>query len=224
MAKDILTGCDLSHHNLSSVVKEATSVADFCCIKITEGETYKDKRAKDNVQAAVKNGVKLIVLYHYCRPDLHVRCETEVNHFLVQANEIIRDYTGYSEVKWALAFDWEDKSVGMEEWLVNAVKVLEDNTGHKPFVYANEYTWLNRIGKWSQLMECPRWIAKWSLQKPKLGYDIWQYTNEPYDRDSSNDLKLGELFTYQPKLTTEDVQGDYHECHCCCAGKCGDGE
>lgn len=218
----MLHGIDVSHWNYGNPkmkMKIEQDGIDFAMIKVSEGKSYRDPKAKEIFYMCLNQGMQ-IGFYHYCRPDINDRWELEVSNFLSAVNEIIKN-TGVSV---ALCIDWEGKSVGKEEWLAQFVKVLKKTTGVNPIVYCSESI-VDRVGLNLNCEETGLWVAGWSRAegKPFLSKKTWElWAFHQYGKEDDIDMNIfngsyNQLIKYFPYSFDSNTNEGKDECHCCCA-------
>lgn len=218
----MLYGIDVSHWNYGNPEmkkKIEQGKIDFAMIKVSEGRSYRDPKAKEIFEMCRERGMQ-IGFYHYCRPDVNNRCELEVHNFLSAVNDII-DRTGISV---ALCIDWEGDSIGHELWLMSFIKVLRDNSGVEPIVYCSE----SAVDRAGHHLNCDRtglWVAAWSRDKgkPFLSKKTWKlWAFHQYGKEDEIDMNVfngdfSQLRKYFPYSYSGNSAEGADECHCCCA-------
>lgn len=119
-----LQGVDVSSWQPSEVTERVAG--DFAIVKLTQGTSYTNPRAGEQLQAAVRSG-KEIGLYHYASGG---NCTSEADYFTRQARPWLR--------KAVLALDWEsnqNSDWGSSSWATCFVKRVKDQTGVIPMIY-----------------------------------------------------------------------------------------
>ena len=83
MGIEIYPGIDVSHHqgNIDWATVSASGMAQFCWIKVTEGNDYQDPKHEQNIISARQVGIP-VGGYHFARPDLHESPRQEVENFV----------------------------------------------------------------------------------------------------------------------------------------------
>lgn len=176
-----LTGIDISHWNKPDTLDANYKNNDFVIMKASEGKNFRDSALIENYEKAKLYGY-YIGFYHFARPDLGNRAETEARHFLetIPKREDI-----------LLALDVEGKALSLnyiDMWAYDWMEYVEAHTGIKPLLYVSQ----SETKKFKQVCKTNHglWVARY---RPKiLGYGdvkpwkfaaIWQYTNNPIDKN-----------------------------------------
>ena len=123
-AEPALQGIDVSSWQPSEVTERVAG--DFAIVKLTQGTSYTNPRAEQQLQAAVRSG-KEIGVYHYASG---TNCTSEADYFVRQARPWLR--------RAVLALDWEEKQNadwGSTTWSTCFVKRVQATTGVMPMVY-----------------------------------------------------------------------------------------
>ena len=216
-----LQGVDMSHHqSLATFRKELKNPdTDFIILKATEGRSWVDNtfntRAKE-----VLNSPKLLGAYHFARP--------ENNSPDVEAYNFCNTVLPFRD-NCLLFLDWEDKALTWKdagargEWIKSFMQQVKTCLGQNMMLYCSEYY----IGAYMETVLSVGgglWVARWGGQEPTMEYDLWQYTNTPYDRNYANmerkDWKVWGSCD-ELKETLDVVNGC--DCHCGCSF-CDSGE
>lgn len=170
----MLSGLDLSHHNLNMKNRNDINKYDFIILKATEGRTYKDKSVSTWLNVLDKN--KLKGFYHFARPENGNSPEAEAENFL--------NYIGkYIDGKSLLALDVEAGALrykDLDNWVNKWVKYVKEKTGVMPLIYCSEA----ETKRFKKVCEygCGLWCAKWGNNFPKSVNPwklvaIWQKTD-----------------------------------------------
>lgn len=126
-----------------------------------------DAKWKYNADECTRLGIPFgAYLYSYATTDAQSR--SEAAHVL----RLIRDY----RLSYPVYIDLEQ--VGTENHAVAGARIFGDlieNAGYFAGVYANQYWFTTVIG--SALDQYTKWCAKYSLIRPSVNCDIWQYSN-----------------------------------------------
>lgn len=216
-------GIDISHWNYSRLNEVVDRIyADetlFVMIKVTEGKSYVDVRAKEYFERAVDAGV-YVGFYHYCRPDKGNRARDEAKHFLNTVNSII---AGKSE-KVALCIDWEGDSIGHEIWLSMFVDEIKKQTGVNPILYVSQSN-VYKCGEVLNVTDVGLWVARWGREPMDVG-DIFPWkicAFHQYGKDVDIDVnvfngdceQLAKYFEYYYHSEDADKEEIGHCCSCC---------
>lgn len=119
-----LQGIDVSSWQPSTVTERVAG--DFSIVKLTQGTSYLNPRAQEQLAAALRSG-KEIGVYHYASG---TNCTAEADFFVRKAQPWLR--------KAVLALDWEQKQNqdwGSAAWSTCFVKRVQSSTGITPMVY-----------------------------------------------------------------------------------------
>lgn len=119
-----LQGIDVSSWQPSEVAERVAG--DFAIVKLTQGTSYVNPRAGEQLAAAVRSG-KEIGVYHYAAG---TNCTSEADFFVKNAKPWLR--------RAVLALDWEEKQNtdwGSSTWSTCFVKRVQAQTGVTPMVY-----------------------------------------------------------------------------------------
>lgn len=168
----MLIGRDMSHWNSDCDV----NAGEFTIVKLTEGQNYTDPKAKQLLASSTAE--QLLGVYHYLRADV------KGNHPFKEAenfvNRILETGMLYKAV---LVVDYEGKSLGHEDYLLQFMQGVEIMTGVKPLVYtsASETRKLKKICDAGYKL----WVAHYNVGSPRI-YNwkypsIWQFTSTPFD-------------------------------------------
>ena len=177
-----LKGIDISHHNKYQYQKNEFSMDDydFVIMKATEGKTYVDPMF-DTYMKEIEAKKKLYGFYHYARPENNDPV-SEARHFC--------DTIGKDGINAMLALDWEGKAITCDlDWAVEWLKYVEQVFDKKPLFYCSAFytSKLKRIYTNGNGL----WVAHYTkADKPRVStypfYAIWQYTDNPIDKDIFN--------------------------------------
>lgn len=169
-----LVGQDISHHNTNVDV----NAGDFTIIKATEGEGYVDPSFKAFVKKL--NEEQLVGCYHFIRADVKGNnAWFEADHFVRKVIEAGLMY------KSLLIVDYEDKSVGHEDYLLKFLDGVKIMTGIKPIVYCScsVAKGLKRV----KAQGYEFWVAHYGTKHLKCQFGrcalMWQFTSAPWDFD-----------------------------------------
>ena len=191
-----LKGIDVSQHNPPSVWEDKADQFDFVIVKLTEGYTYTDPKATENI-AAAKDCNKLIGAYHLVRPDSGVDAVTEANFFVEQLKASGWDHN------WLLACDFEPqfsiKKDGKIDYKANAdfCKAFLDEVtrltdGVKPLMYACARDINNGGNNWKAVAASyGLWMAGYpNTETTDSGTFLDSQENMPYQIGSWNYLTI----------------------------------
>lgn len=119
-----LQGIDVSSWQPATVTESVAG--DFAVVKLTQGTSYVNPRAQEQLSAALRSG-KEIGVYHYSSG---TNCTSEADYFVNKSRPWLR--------KAVLVLDWEEKQNqdwGSTSWATCFVKRVKDSTGIIPMVY-----------------------------------------------------------------------------------------
>lgn len=199
----MLNGADISHWQGSDF---DVTQHDFIIAKASEGRSYKDKCFTHNIEKALSAN-KLIGAYHYARPENGNSAKDEAQNFV----NTIKPYIG----KCLLALDWEAEALNYPiEWALEWLIEVEKLTGVKPLIYCSAHY----VPKCQKIAENGNgvWVAKWSGVAPYVKptftvMAMWQYTNQPYDKDRF----YGDSDTWQKYCDSNLTEDDAECCDFC---------
>ena len=123
-AEPALQGIDVSSWQPSAVTERVAG--DFAIVKLTQGTSYVNSKAGEQLSAALRSG-KEIGVYHYASG---TNCTEEADFFTRKARPWLR--------KAVLALDWEqiqNADWGSTTWSTCFVKRVQAQTGVMPMVY-----------------------------------------------------------------------------------------
>lgn len=178
----MLNGIDISHHNKWQYERGMIDFTkhDFVIMKASEGKTFVDPMYRTYMKR-ISELEKPFGLYHYARPENN-SAKDEAKHFC--------DIIGADGLYGILVLDWEGTALRYPiEWALEWLKEVEAVYHKKPLIYTG--SWYTK--KLAPILENNNglWVAHWTKKKkPTVHtypfYAIWQYTNEPYDKDVFN--------------------------------------
>lgn len=119
-----MQGIDVSSWQPSEVTERVAG--DFAIVKLTQGVSYTNPKATEQLNAALRSG-KEIGVYHYAAGG---NCTSEADYFTKQARPWLR--------KAVLALDWEaqqNQDWGSTSWATCFVKRVKAQTGVIPMIY-----------------------------------------------------------------------------------------
>lgn len=178
----MLKGIDISHHNKWQYERGDIQFSkhDFIIIKGTEGVTFNDPMYETYMQEIIKLE-KPYGIYHYARPERNSAI-AEAKHFC--------DKIGTDGCGAMLVLDWEGNALRQDiGWAIEWLNYVEKQFGHKPLIYVS--SWYTKKLKPVLDNNNGLWVAHYTkAKKPTVYtypfYTIWQYSNEPYDKDVFN--------------------------------------
>lgn len=168
----MLIGRDMSHHNGVSDV----NAGEFTILKVTEGQSWKDPKAKEYVQQLNKQ--QMIGAYHFLRADV------KGNHPYKEAENFVNTLLELNLLyKAVLVCDYEGGSLGHEDYLLKFLEGVYIMTGVKPILYTGSAATkpLKRVATAGYEL----WLAHYGVSSPKF-YNwksclMWQFTSTPFD-------------------------------------------
>lgn len=221
-----LYGRDFSHWSKVEDVWDACrdSKTAFVFLKASEGRSYRDPKAAEYAAIAKKEGVNVLGLYHYCRPDLNRNAAVEAFNYVNTVKSVL-EASGWKSC--ICAIDWEQKSVGTEDWLEDFIDALSEYGINNPVIYCSQSA-VRKVGKYVDTDKCGLWVAQWNGKEGVIGdykpWTVWafhQYTSNGGDFNVFNG-SISQLMKYDNAWIdsdTEEVDCGC-ECACCKAGKC----
>ena len=189
-ASDTAWGIDVSSHNGKINWKKASKKAEFAFIRVgyrgySNGKIEGDKKAKYNLENAIKNGVPVGV-YFYSQAITKKEAEKE-------AEFVLKKIKGY-KVTLPVVIDFEyaysyGKITGRlykaklskkeKTALVNAFCDKVRKAGYTPGVYASSYIYRSHFNMKSIPDDVFIWVADYNKKVTYGGYyDIWQYSEK----------------------------------------------
>jgi hypothetical protein len=174
-----LIGIDVSSNNTSNW---ETGEWDYCWVKATEGKSYKNPAAADQL-AVVRGRGKVAGHYHWLNDgDVSAQVNWFVNNADVRPGELI-------------ACDWEDPSnpttAQKDQWIKTIQHEYPDN---RVGLYCNRDWWLNHDT--SSYYGDYLWIANYNGGTDpgiQATWTFWQYTSSPYDLNRGRFDTLADL-------------------------------
>lgn len=163
---------DLSHHNGGiDFSRLKTAGVEAVILKATQGTKYQDPTFVSRLAKARSAGLE-VGAYHFMTDDYP---KSQVEHFLGTVNGL---------GKLLLCLDYEgngghspDAEI-LEKMVLGVVKAKDRH----PVVYGSDGNMLGPYLRSAQahpeVLACKRWIARYSLLKPKTPCNIWQYTSK----------------------------------------------
>lgn len=177
----MLIGQDLSHWNGDNVDVNA---GDFVVIKVSQGTTWEDSKAKDYVQRL--NSDQLVGCYHY------LTASDDINKAWLESDHFVKTVIGLGLMyKSLLVVDYENESLGHQDYLLKFLEGVKIMTGLDCVVYcsSSETKKLKKTAKSGY----PLWVAHYKCDKPKVNswnsWLMWQFTYTPWDMDLFNGSK-----------------------------------
>lgn len=168
-----IDGIDVSHHNTVNWSKVAKkSNVRFAYIKVIEGRTHKDKKFKQNVREARKNGISVggYLLYS--------KLSTPKAQF-----DVFKAIYDNSNCDLIPAIDIEsDKFQGKNKTLVarrvaELSRLMEQHYGRKPLLYCSDFVYRHYLHKY--LPDNPVWVANYHRIPVVYGHKgyLWQFAS-----------------------------------------------
>lgn len=175
----MIKGYDLSHYQKNNY-KDFRN-GDFYIMKASEGTSYIDKTALNEIAPYFKDMNRVIGFYHFAHPEKNTPLK-EANHFIKQVKPFL---------PCILALDWEADALKCDiEWARKWLDIVYQKTGIKPLFYCSSW-YVDKIGDAISSGDYGLWVARYSnFAKPQTGkwgkFAIWQYTSKPVDTDYFN--------------------------------------
>ena len=186
MEIEIYAGIDVSKWNkIQDWGKlKLSGLADFCWIKLTEGNNYVCPVYKKHAAAAAQVQIPYGA-YHFARPDLHIDPFNEVRNFVNNCQiekGLLRPVLDFEK-----AGDHEPDS--LRNWVLTFLKEFESQTGVEPLVYtggnmtkyhlSRDTTGIDDYTLWHAYYPRGKNLTK-GIKKDRLGgwkeWRIWQWT------------------------------------------------
>ncbi len=182
---EIYPGIDISHHQGDidwDTVRESGK-AEFCWIKMTEGNNYQDPRATQNILDCRAAGIP-VGGYHFARPDLHKDPYKEVKNFAKHNNVECGDLRPVLDFETA----GDHSADSIHNWVVEFLRESETLFGVRPIIYTggnmvkyglyNNTSILDTYTLWHAAYA--RSAHKKGIKKDRLGtwkeWTVWQWT------------------------------------------------
>lgn len=182
---EIYPGIDVSRYqgDVDWATVKASGMADYCWVKISEGNTFLDKSLERNMKGARAAGVP-VGGYHFARPDLHTDPTKEVKNFVDNCP------VEPGDLRPVLDFETAENHTpdSIREWVVEFLKQAEAGFGIKPIVYTGgnmvkyalkgDTTGMDNHTLWHALYS--KKALRKGISKSRLGgwdeWRIWQWT------------------------------------------------
>ncbi len=190
ISKEVAWGIDVSSHNGKINWKKVSKKADFVFIRAgvrgySKGEINPDKKAKENIEGAIKNGIPVGV-YFYTQAVNEKEAEKE-------AEFVLKKIKGYNiTLPVVIDFEYASKNGKSTGRLYNAKLSKKQNTqivnafcdkirkaGYTPGIYASSYIYRWHLNMKSIPDDVFIWVADYNKNVTYGGYyDIWQYSEK----------------------------------------------
>ena len=162
---------DVSQHQGVIEWKEVGKVIDYAILRCGYGSnihSQHDKQFNYNATQCEKYGIPYgVYLYSYAK-NLNNNL-SEINHILSQIknrNVVMPLYYDIEETDICYKYD-------VKKFAENFVRTVRAN-GYEAGIYSGEYI----FKKYLNTVDCDsRWVARYNRDKPRIKYDIWQYTS-----------------------------------------------
>lgn len=176
----MLDGIDISNwQTMRELESEIEDGCDFVMIKVSEGKTFVDQKAKDFALKCCEHDIP-IFFYHFCR--LTGAAEEEAGHFMYCVDDILLYLPQGTKVGLVLDFEIKTRFI---PGLAKMVEYLNENFCVSPLIYCSEWI-VPRIGEKIDVQKYGLWVAKYSAETPVIApWEImafWQYQGSPIDR------------------------------------------
>lgn len=178
MNKKVFIGGDFSHWNSGEEIKEC----EFFAQKLTENIRYVDKTALDRVKQYANS--KPCILYHVIHPreDVRVQFEHYKNNW-IKAHNISGALGCAIDVECKYSFFPYNFNFNDLKIIFDFGKMIENELKRRPIVYAGDL-YCKPFYKEIRNNDWLLWLARYApASQLKHVADMWQYTNEPYDKD-----------------------------------------
>lgn len=150
-------GIDLSHHNKVCWDELKNDKIEFCYIKLTEGSSFIDNKARVHNNNAKKHNMK-VGFYHYFRTNISGK--SQLNHFKKQLDSYQYDLIPVIDIEDKNNNFCDYESVKRE--LEIFIEGFKEIYGYYPIVY---YGSLNAYRFKSITSKCPSWYRTVHLPK-----------------------------------------------------------
>lgn len=184
-------GVDVSSYQTSNLTTYAQNGAQFAIVKITEGQSYQNPKAKSQIATALSNNL-LPMAYHFATFGANAsRARSEAQYAVAAAQSMGLPAGSY------IACDWESGDgnniyggkAASASGILSFMNVIKE-AGYQPLVYSSA-SWLrNNIDTESLLAQYPNclWVASYAssgrLDNANFNYfpsmngvAIWQFTD-----------------------------------------------
>lgn len=176
---DVVKGIDVSHRqNVVDWPRVAAAGVQFCYIKATEGEGFKDIRFRENWDGAKATGL-IRGAYHFFRPDKDA--EAQAQSFLHVVASLSPGYLPpVLDVEVGAAQDVTSILDGIQSW----VEAVENVLGRQPILYTYPSFWTQTLRGSARFSGYLLWVAHYtSKPAPTLprGYEdyvFWQFSEQ----------------------------------------------
>ena len=190
-----LQGVDVSSWQPSEVTERVAG--DFAIVKLTQGVSYTNPKAQEQLQAALRSG-KEIGIYHYATGG---NCSSEADFFVKKAQPWLR--------KAVLALDWEEiqnSDWGSYSWATCFVRRVKADTGGViPMVYVQASALSQVAGARSE--GAGLWVAQYASNFPS-GYQASPWKLGAYGEAMRQYTSKGLLAGYSGYLDLNLFRGD----------------
>ena len=183
---EIYAGIDVSKwNNIDSWDKLNNSgLAEFCWIKLTEGNNYLCPKFAKHYKAAKKVGIPCGA-YHFARPDLHTDPHKEIDNFVKNCPVSPGDLRPVLDFE--TAGDHDPDSI--RGWVLTFLQEFENKSGIRPIIYTggnmtkyylkNDTTGIDDYALWHAYYPRGKKLDN-GIKKDRLGgwkeWKIWQWT------------------------------------------------
>lgn len=184
---------------------------NFYIIKATEGADFKCDMLDTNYNYIADNYPSANYgFYHYARPDLGNRPETEAEWFL--------QTVGHHKGSAAFALDWEGEALNHNpEWALKWLKYVRDKMDAIPLFYCSSSPLQEENMKVIRESGFPLWVAHYGVSPgnpdmvDKTPWAIHQYKDSPLDMNVLSDYYKWEDFVTWKKNTSKPEIKDYKD-------------
>lgn len=201
---------DLSHHNQKLINENKFPYTNTFCYKVTEGKTFRDSEAKNNILGKLTETTSefdiaagcYIGLYHYARPENNKVLE-EFENFKKYCDEIIKAADEVcTHVQFFFVLDWEGNAVTWKNanaraaWINDFSRLVKAQYDKDMLLYCSASVANTLV---TIKPDIPFWVAHYNIKEPRLIKDIkkrtiaWQFTSKPFDISIVDIERLKEL-------------------------------
>lgn len=182
---EIYAGIDVSHHqgNIDWCALKSTGLADFCWVKVTEGNNHLDSKAAKNIEDCRKAGIP-VGAYHFARPDLHEDPYDEVKNFVKHCP------INQGDLRPVMDFErnGDHSPSSLHHWVIEFLLETEKQTGIRPIIYTGGNMVKYGLNRDTSILDTyTLWHAAYSkesrntgIKKDRLGswkeWRVWQWT------------------------------------------------
>jgi lysozyme len=156
--------------------------ARFAFVKMSEGNSYTNPYAKNDIKAARAAGL-YVGVYHFARPRLPLStAASDAKLFAAQLGNV--RVAGYLPPVLDVEMTGGLSAANVTAWTRSFLSTLQAATGRVPMIYSGSWFWRGYMGNPKGFSQYPVWIAEYTPKNtgPSLfsdfGYStFWQYSS-----------------------------------------------